>query len=93
MTYQLIFRDKVAEEIREAYEWYEKQRAGLGDKFLDELEKAFMLLKSNPQYFSFVYKSRRRLIIKKYPYKIIYEIFDRNVVVFAVRHSKQKDKF
>lgn len=91
--YTLIFRDGVPEEIQLAYWWYEKQRVGLGDELLNEFDKAFTLLKNNPQYFSFIYKSRRKLTIKRFPYKIIYEIFDDTVVIFTVRHSKQKPKF
>ena len=78
MTYHLIFREEVREELREeiesAFSWYEVQRIGLGDEFFKELEAAFNILKSNPQYFSFIYDTRRRLNLKRFPYKIIFEI-------------------
>ncbi len=92
MKYQLLFREEVKEEMASAYNWYEIQKPGLGDEFLDELEKGFNLLKSKPKYFSFINQSQRRLILKRFPYKIVYEIFDSEIVIFTLRHSKQKDK-
>ena len=92
MKYQLFFREEVKEEIASAYKWYEIQKPGLGDEFLDELEKSFNLLKSKPKYFGFINQFQRRLVLEKFPYKIIYEIFDNKIVIFTVRHSKQKDK-
>lgn len=88
--YKLIFRDGVRSEVQIAYYWYETQKQGLGDEFLLEIERAFVHLKKNPQYYRFIYKTRRRLLIKRFPYKIIYEIFNYEVVIFALKHSRQK---
>jgi hypothetical protein len=93
MSYHLIFREEVRDEIESAYSWYEIHRIGLGDKFLEELGGTFNLLKSNPQYFSFIYQTRRRIILKRFPYKVVFEIFDTSVVIFSLRHDKQKPKF
>lgn len=35
---------------KDAYNWYEKQKQGLGDKFLEELDKFYDKLKSHPEY-------------------------------------------
>ena len=92
MKYKLIFSEGIKEEIASAYIWYEMQKPGLGDEFLGELERALTLLKTKPKYFGFINQYQRRLILKKFPYKIIYEIFDNEIAIFTVRHSKQKDK-
>jgi len=39
MKYSLILRDKAVEEIKEAYKWYDEQLNGLGDRFLNSIEK------------------------------------------------------
>jgi len=46
MSYQLILLEEVRDEISSAYAWYEDKKAGLGDEFLDELERAFTLLET-----------------------------------------------
>ncbi len=92
MKYKLIFSEGIKKEIASAYIWYEMQKPGLGDEFLGELERALTLLKTKPKYFGFINQYQRRLILKKFPYKIIYEIFDNEIAIFTVRHSKQKDK-
>ena len=39
MFKQIVFHPDVAEDIKGAYLWYEKQLLGLGDRFLLELEE------------------------------------------------------
>jgi plasmid stabilization system protein ParE len=92
MSYQLILRKEIREEIASAFNWHENKKVGLGEEFLDELERAFNLLQTKPKYFGFVNQHQRRLLLKNFPYRIIYEIFDNEVAIFTVRHSKQKDK-
>ena len=36
--FQFIIRDKALVEIKEAYDWYELQVEGLGERFLNKLE-------------------------------------------------------
>ncbi|MEA5502616.1 hypothetical protein VB735_05745 [Halotia wernerae UHCC 0503] len=35
MNYVLVFRPEVQEALNEAYSWYESQKPGLGDEFLN----------------------------------------------------------
>jgi hypothetical protein len=39
MDYVLVFRSEVREELEEVYHWYESQKTGLGDDFLDSVDK------------------------------------------------------
>jgi hypothetical protein len=38
MDYVLVFRPEVREEVEEVYRWYESQKPGLGDDFLDSVD-------------------------------------------------------
>lgn len=54
MSVRLVFRPEASDEISEAYAWYELQRAGLGDEFLQVVGKSWTVSgrarKSTPAY-------------------------------------------
>ena len=50
MQYSLDLSQKAELSIYEAGKWYEQQRAGLGEEFLDAVDQAFVSIQSNPHY-------------------------------------------
>lgn len=38
MSYQVVLQSEAVIDIQVAYEWYEQQRAGLGDEMIEEIE-------------------------------------------------------
>ena len=36
---------------KDAYEWYEEQKPGLGEEFLEELDVIYRKIESHPEYF------------------------------------------
>jgi hypothetical protein len=44
----LIVRKEAEEDIRAAYEWYEKQRENLGRAFLIEVDRTFEAMEDQP---------------------------------------------
>jgi plasmid stabilization system protein ParE len=87
--YTIIFKEDVSEEIANVYEWYEKKQPNLGEHFLDCMDKALALIQKNPKYFSFIHNSKRRIVVKGFPYKIIYEIFESEIMIYGLKHFKQ----
>jgi hypothetical protein len=47
MTWEVVARPQAEDDIIEAAAWYENQRAGLGDEFIEELIAVFDALKIN----------------------------------------------
>ena len=45
MNWRVIIRPNAEADLREAWAWYESQRAGLGDELLVEIRAAIRLLK------------------------------------------------
>lgn len=77
---------------KEAYNWYEEQRQGLGEEFIKELDNCFDKLQSHPEYFGKIKKNFRQMSLKRFPYVIVFEIIKKEVVVFAVFHTKRNPK-
>ncbi len=44
MTYAIRYQPEAEEDIEQAVTWYEKERAGLGSDFIDDLADAEVLL-------------------------------------------------
>ena len=89
MIYQLIIRPEAETEIKEAYEWYEEQRLGLGDDFLLNIDAALCSIQREPEICAPLYKNIRRILIRRFPYSIFYMIESRKVIVMAVIHAKR----
>ena len=92
MKFRLIIRPQADIEILEAADYYEDEKAGLGSEFLDELEEAMNGLAQHPQFYfnTIPEKAQRRFLLIRFPYLIVYETRDEEVIVLSVRHVKQK---
>ena len=91
MGYKLIIRPLAAIEILESYDWYETIKEGLGTRFLYELEGFYEKLILSPKAHSYYNKPVRQGKIKKFPFVVVYELFDHTntIVVYSVFMTKQ----
>jgi hypothetical protein len=78
---------------KEAFDWYELQKTGLGEEFLDELDKLYHKLETHPEYFGKVKRSFRQAALKRFPFVIVFEIIKTEVVVFAVFHTSRNPRY
>jgi plasmid stabilization system protein ParE len=83
--------DQAQENIDQAFEWYDRQRLGLGDEFYDYLQQALNHLTENPFIYA-PYRTRyRKMPLRRFPYSVIYQVMEaeQTVIVIAVLHQKQ----
>ena len=90
MNWRVIIRPNAEADLQEAHAWYESQRAGLGDALLDEIRHAVRHLETDPARRAFYYRDFRRLLTRRFPYKLFYRVEGDRVIVFRVLHAKQK---
>lgn len=83
MTLPIVFHVEVRDEVDEAYRWYERQRSGLGDDFLEALEGIYSFLQSTPQAHQTNCKDVRRALPRRFPYGIYYRVHPDRVEVVA----------
>ena len=89
MTRYRLLAD-AAEELRHAVEYYEESSRGLGEKFLDEFERATDLICGMAEAWSPVDDDFRRFLIRRFPYAIIYRLDGDVVVITSVFHQHRK---
>lgn len=92
MSYNISIQSDAIEEIKDAFEWYEDQREGLGYELLDEIETCYSKLTISPERYSYINPSYRRIKTNRFPYILIYEIEDDQIIINSVRHVKRKPK-
>jgi plasmid stabilization system protein ParE len=74
---RVLFRPPAAAELDEAYRWYERERAGLGDEFLQAAETLIARVAENPLAFPLVHLDKRREVFRRFPYRLIYRVVGR----------------
>ena len=89
MTFHLIIRPEADAEVAEAAHWYEERRQGLGKEFLSAFAAATASLRHNPKMYAIVAENARRLVLRRFPYSVIYEIQGDEVVVLACFHESR----
>ena len=92
MKWRVLIRPNAETDLREAWSWYESQRAGLGDELLLEICAAIQLLENDPERRPIYYRSFRRLLARRFPYKIFYRIEGDRVIVFRILHAKREHR-
>lgn len=89
MKYKVIIRPEAEMDLKEIFSWYEDRREGLGHDFLLQIDAGFKLLERNPYMSQQEYKEARKLLIRRFPYKIIYVVEKENIFILAVIHGKR----
>ena len=92
MNWRVIIRPNAEADLREAWAWYESQRAGLGDELLVEIRAAIRLLETDPERRPFYYRDFRRLLARRFPYKLFYRVENGRVIVFRILHAKREHR-
>lgn len=90
MPYNYNLSQEAEDDILEAYVWYEEQRAGLGEEFLDALDIACQTLLLNPATYRVRYKKKvRAFLVDRFPYLILYVLEKKEVNVISVFNTSR----
>ncbi len=82
---RVLFQPAAAAELDEAYRWYERERAGLGDEFLQAALALIARVAENPIAFPLVHRDKRRAVFRRFPYSLIYRVVEADVLAFWLR--------
>lgn len=86
MTRKFVLRARAEQDIQSAFQWYEAQRAGLGDEYLTALRERLEAIRSFPESSPVLYRGIRRAVMSRFPYLIFYVVQPTRVAVLAVLH-------
>lgn len=77
-------------EMNEAAEYYETREVGLGNAFIDEIERAINSIRQHPESAKIIVKSIRRKILWRFPYNLIYSTNANVIRILAVASQKRR---
>lgn len=92
MIFRIQFSERAKPEIQEAYDWYENQQDGLGEKFLSKLDETFDLISIHPYSFPKKRDEFRECYLGDFPFLIVYEVKGKNIYVQAIFHTSRNPK-
>ena len=93
MSWKLFVKPSAESDILDGFVDYEERLDGLGERFLDEVEKSFNRIKSDPYLYQEIEEGVRRSITHTFPYIVFYTIEKDTVFILAVIHAAQNPEY
>lgn len=94
MSYPLVVRPEVYDDLLEAESWYEEQQVGLGRVFLLAVRETMGRLAENPLHYRIRHRRShiRWAYPKPFPYRIVFRVIGNAVVIYAILHAARHDR-
>jgi plasmid stabilization system protein ParE len=95
MSYRVEFSPLAESELQVSFDWYEEQEPGLGERFLETIDRLLKSISLNPEIFSKKRKNQREAVTIDFPFIIIYESLkkDNLVNILHIFHTSRNPKF
>ncbi len=88
----ILVRRAAAADIKEAFEWYQTQRFGLGEEFREALRTALNRVAENPQLYQVIHRGTRRALLKRFPYSVFFREYPQVIIVVACMRGRRNPK-
>ena len=94
MNFIVEYAKPVEREVQEILDWYKKKSLSAAINFLSQLNDAENTIQENP----FAYRrvsnqGIRRIVLKKFPYKVYFSIDNSIVYILAVIHFARSSRY
>jgi len=94
VKFNVEYNPEFFDDLVQSVDWYNEQRAGLGDRFYKSVKEQTAKLSTNALYFAVRYCDIRCMRIEKFPYMVHYQINEqtKTVRVEALFHTNRDPK-
>ena len=86
---RVLFRPEAKTETLEAQAWYEARARGLGLEFARSVDAAVAAAVRNPDAFAPVANGCHRVLLRRFPFSMVYRVRDDEFLVIAVFHHRR----
>ena len=87
---EIRFLDIAQRELDEAIEYYNAESPGLGEQFLLEVLSTLERIRQYPTAWSPYTQNTRRCQTRRFPYGVVYQIVETEILIVAVAHLHRK---
>ena len=91
MAFKVIVSPLAQNDIENSLEYYLEVSTDAPVKFIEELENAYVTLESSP-YFKIIYKNYRAFPLKRFPFILVYQINNDEILIKACFHTSKSTK-
>ena len=92
MSVSVVYLPEAEEDIASAHDWYEKQLAGLGDRFLEKLGELIERIQENPLLYGVFRRDVRAAPLRRFPYVVYYLVRTDDVLVIAIQYGQRSSR-
>ena len=85
----IILHENVVRKLEAAAQWYEEQQVGLGEDFIYEFETLLKYIDQIPFAFPRAFGKYRQVMLKRFPFIILYKIESKTIEISNLIHAKQ----
>jgi toxin ParE1/3/4 len=85
----VILIPKAEQDIEAASAWYDAQRIGLGQDFLDRANDALNRIRTMPELYAPAWQDIRLCPLKRFPFIVYYRVLVDRIEVIAVFHGSR----
>jgi len=89
----LRFHEGAREEARQAADWYSERSLDVARRFRDELLAGFSNASASPLRFPAYLHGTRRVLLKKFPYFIVFFDWQNETFIVAIAHAKRRSGY
>lgn len=89
MSLRVVFRTPAQLEFEKAAIWYNDQRQGLGEEFLQEIDDVLSRAAAHPERYPIVAGDVRKAVARRFPYSVFFRTRADTLVVLAVFHGRR----
>jgi hypothetical protein len=88
----LVVSEEAVLDIDETRHRYRSIGPELEKSFRTALDDAVMAIRSRPYAYQVVHGSLRRILLRKFPYFLLFAVFDETVILFGCFHTRRDPK-
>ena len=85
----IVISTPAAQDLDDYYSWYERQKSGLGTRFLSAINATLQSIQRTPAGYQSVHQSYRKAVVGRFPYVILYREEVDQIFISAVFHTSR----
>lgn len=74
-------------------DFYENQEPGLGNRFLDDMDRGLCSITKKTNAWPIISDSIRKKVLNRFPYSILYRVKKSTIFILAVMHHRRLPKY
>lgn len=90
MKRRVSFHAMAEQDLNDAASYYNASRPGLGQVFLDEVERAVTQILTYPEGAPLVNRTVRKKLVRRFPYSVMYSIRPEGIRILAIAHQQRR---